>query len=242
MKNGNKHLFALHLPAGNQIRGSEIVLIDEAFVRRIQKIVRLSVGDSCILFTRTHHTQATVVRSEKKKVIFSLEQVSENVHFKPFITYLLPLLKRDALETALQSLTEAGVQDIELIETSKIHRKWGSQKELDRLQRIIVAAAEQSKNFSYAVLRDPISLPEALKKDSVSGFYGDPSGKPLHAYENALSQSQLFLSTGPEGDFTPEEKQLLQQHSFRPVSLTPTILRAETAALVLASFFRSLSS
>jgi len=45
----------------------------------------------------------------------------------------------------------------------------------------------------------------------------------------------VAVLVGPEGDFTPVEIALLKQAGARSVTLGPTILRAETAALYCLS-------
>ena len=54
---------------------------------------------------------------------------------------------------------------------------------------------------------------------------------PLPLYRAAASASSFTLFIGPEGDFTPQEVDLLQEHGATPVSLGQLILRTETAAI-----------
>jgi 16S rRNA (uracil1498-N3)-methyltransferase len=41
----------------------------------------------------------------------------------------------------------------------------------------------------------------------------------------------VAIAIGPEGGWTSEEMSLFSQHQWRPVTLGPRILRAETAAI-----------
>ena len=65
-----------------------------------------------------------------------MEEKKYNTILQPHITVLLPLLKRDDLDTVLYSLVEMGVNTIQLMITKKVQRKWGKEKEYDRLQRV----------------------------------------------------------------------------------------------------------
>ncbi len=243
MKQQRKHLFALYYEAIFDAMGAESKIYDieeKAFVQRMLSILRLSVGDTCIFFDREQHALVRLMSFEKRALRVEIESIQRNRIFKPMITYLLPVLKRDAFEQAVYFLVEAGVQDIRLIFAEKMQRKWGGQKELDRLQRIVIAAAEQSKNFAFPVLKAPMLLADQLENLLRSQrYYGDPTGKPVFSIISQKAPDHVTLTTGPEGDFSSQEKLILAQHSFQPISLTPTILRAETAAFCLSSILRS---
>ncbi len=164
MKQQEKHLFALYYDAAPEPIGSEQEIKEKALFQRMQSILRLSAGDTCIFFNREQHALVRILGFEKKALRVVTEKIKKNRIYKPAITYLLPLLKREAFEQAIYFLVEAGVQKIQLAVTAKLKRKWGGQKELDRLQRIVIAAAEQSKNFAFPVLQSPASLSDKLPK------------------------------------------------------------------------------
>ena len=48
---------------------------------------------------------------------------------------------------------------------------------------------------------------------------------------------KALILIGPEGDFTQEEVNLAKRIGFIPVSLGDLVLRVETAAVTVASFF-----
>jgi 16S rRNA (uracil1498-N3)-methyltransferase len=83
-------------------------------------------------------------------------------------------------------------------------------------------------------LARPRSLAEALASLPADSTRIIPAlsehSRRLHELPLAQAKS-VFILIGPEGDFTPEEEALAQQHSFQPVTLGPLILRAETAAI-----------
>ncbi len=224
--------------------GSEMHIEDSSLVHRIQRVLRLQVGDRFILFDRYAHANVMIRDCSKKSVQLYVEKITSNTSYSPEITFLLPVLKKDALEDALYYLIESGVNHIQFLHTDKEQGRWRWSNDSDRLERIAIAAAEQSKNFAFPEIKEPITFAElegVLPKNAAC-FYGDPAGKSAHTLLHEKAPDQLVLACGPEGDFTHAEKEQLHAVSFQPLRLTPTILRAETAAFCISSLFRSVFS
>jgi RsmE family RNA methyltransferase len=164
----DKHEFALYKESLSLLiqkkgLGDSLVLSDETLFHRMMTVLRLRSNDQCILFDRDAYITATIdAFIGKKQVQFTIHSIHSAVVLQPHITFLLPMLKREDYESALYSLTEVGVNSIQLISTQKTGNKWSGERDRDRAQRIIIAAAEQSKNFALPQLHEPISLQEAL--------------------------------------------------------------------------------
>lgn len=244
-----KHEFALYWQETTaQITrpGMLVETNNQLLMHRIVQVLRLEHGDQCILFDRSHHARVTIEKITKKNITLQVDILNSNTTIQPSITFLLPLLKRESLETALYSLVELGASNIQLVITDKIQRKWAGASELERLEKIMIAAAEQSKNFSFAQLHEPITLMNAIKiygKPGQPCIYADPDGMPLIELVEKLPDEKnngFVLMVGPEGDLQESEKELLRQHEFLFCQLTPTILRACQAAGLLLGVMRSI--
>lgn len=234
MVNTNQsHEFALYiekLPTDN----AKVILTEPLLVRRIGSILRLKPNEQLLLFDKTAHQQFTLSEVTSKHITGTVGERKTNSVYKPAITLLLPILKRDALESAIYGAVECGVTNIQLITTQKVQRKWGGQKEFDRLQRIIIAAAEQSKCFSFATLLDPVSLETALDTyKNLPLLFADPAGALLQA-----PKKDCAVLVGPEGDLTVSEKELVKKAGATLFKLTPTILRAEQAVVLSVGSIR----
>ncbi len=144
----------------------------------------------------------------------------------------------------LRFITRSFVNELQLMQTENMQRKWGGKKERERLERICIAAAEQSKNFVFPVIKELISLADALQTvpSDALGFYGNPEGNHFCEVSSNVAPEHFVLTCGPEADFSAAEKLQLQAASFQALRLTPTILRAETAVLCLSSLFRTVFS
>jgi 16S rRNA (uracil1498-N3)-methyltransferase len=248
----SSHEFALfHPQLSSLVTGSKTdplscIIDDIDLVHRMVHVLRLESGQQCVLFDRLSHCVFTVHTANKKAVAGTITMATKNIPLKPTITYCVPLLKRDALDHALYTLTEMGINTIQLIDTQKINRPWAP-KEFERAQRVIIAAAEQSKHFSYPNLLSPLSFDEMLHQYMrlpAYKLYCDPDGKPLWQcleQVHRLNPTDIIIMSGPEADLTREEKQQLQDCSVVFCALTPTILRAYQAITLSAGVFRSIA-
>lgn len=241
--------FVMHLNAACAQKSTPFIytLNDEELVHRIVQVLRLKKDDTGIFFDGQVHATVTIGEIIKNKTInVRIEKVVSTVALKPTITFLLPILKKEALEEAVYALVETGVNRIVLVTSTKTQRHWGGQKEMLRLQRIIIAAAEQSKQFSPVELIEPMALKQACdeyvssKKAAIFfDAYGIALTNSFLLKKDTVHESIVAL-IGPEGDLTEQEKQLIDEYGFVRIKLTPTILRASQAAALGAGIIRSL--
>jgi 16S rRNA (uracil1498-N3)-methyltransferase len=116
-----------------------------------------------------------------------------------------------------------------------------AQKKQAHWQGIAVAACEQCGRNRVPAVAEPQDLVRWCA--SQAGADGvrlvlslEPDTVPL---AQALAQAPagpVWLLSGPEGGLAPEELQAARAAGFRPVTLGPRVLRAETAPLAALSF------
>lgn len=156
------------------------------------------------------------------------------------LAYALP--KGDKVELVAQKATELGLHHLLLFESKRSVAKWDAKKapkKVDRLQKIMQEAAEQSyravvPTCQYVSTRD---LTTALANYDViviayeeSAKQGEQAG--LATVLGALERGQrLLVIVGPEGGFDKEEVDVWTSHGARPCAFGPRILRTETAPL-----------
>lgn len=253
-KHNEQHQFACYsADVSLRIRASSVghtVSIDNpVLAHRIISVLRMGAGDTIILFDQHAHSVFELTHACSKKTLVGIvKNYTLNTHLSPAITVLLPLLKREALQEALYSCVELGATDIQLVITKMVHRAEShDQKYMQRLQAIIIAAAEQSKHFSFPVLKAPIPLNQAVEQAPADAarlfFHAD--GRDLLSTMQTLHASQsehIIVVVGPEGDCTLDEKKLLEDHSFQLCRLTPTVLRSPQALAVGLGIVRSVMS
>ncbi len=227
--------------------GQKFEIKDLLLWSRISTVIRMKVGKECTFFDRKVHALCSIIDLSKKGFIEVLIiSKSLNKTQSPCVTYAIPLLKKDAFEKALYALVEVGVTCIQPIVTEKTHRKKITEKEAKRYKKIIIAAAEQSKNFRFPVLEDILSLDDFI--DSVDYknshcFYFDFLGNSLLQMIDSIKNKKvenIYLIAGPEGDLTLEEKEKVKDKGFYFTILTSTVLRSWQAISLSSGIFRSI--
>ena len=246
-----KHVFALYIESlslllKNSALHAKFTLVDEQLFHRVITVLRLQVEDTCILFDQiTHVTCIFIGFTGKKQLHFKIVTRQANKIYTPEIIFLLPVLKRDDYEGALYSLTELGVNTIQLVFTQKTGQHWDAVRDGERARRIMIAAAEQSKNFAFPELKAPISFERVVHEYSSAEkkIFFDPQGEQCFSVMEALHKKrpkEVLLLIGPEGDLTAQEKKVVEEKGFIFCALTPTIIRAVQAAAFGAGFVRSI--
>ncbi len=248
MKSSNKHEFAVYIPQVSSI-SKHLSLTDADVVHRVRSVLRLSKDDEFIVFDGRQHAVCIITDITKKAVSVRILSCESTLILHPTITFLLPLLKREAFERMIYACVELGANVIQPISTEKSQRSWRSEKELERIHKIMIAAAEQSKQFAIPEIHQPCSLPEAIQMQQEGNIkiVADPAGLPLYQLLTEIQQNvqnkavnNIIITMGPEGDFSEVEKELLRTASYQSVRLTPTVLRSQQAGALLLGVIRSI--
>lgn len=189
---------------------------------------------------------------------YSAKNLTEGLPSHLPITLELALLKGSAMEWAIEKAVELGVQTLLplIAERSVVRIKArGADPFRQRWQKIADQALKQCGRLERMNVLPPKPLAEGLQSLPATSraprFWCDESqeqsppflGKVLTEI-GSIEEARLLI--GPEGGWSEDERQLLRSSgSATRVSLGPTILRAETAALygvsLLNSFFRLLA-
>ena len=132
----------------------------------------------------------------------------------------------------IQKATELGVTRFIPILTERTIVRKLNQK---RINKIIVEASEQSNRLKVPVLDEIIKLDNFLKDNQKTTIiFGDLNTKNIKL--NFNSKEPLCVLIGPEGDFSPREREkVLKFENVIPLKINENILRSETAAISIVS-------
>lgn len=142
--------------------------------------------------------------------------------------------KRDRLEFAVEKAVELGVSRI------LIYQAWRSEKKrvrMDRLEAIALGAMKQSLRPWLPIVKETKDLGKLLDENRNRRIVVADEKKEGSAQEwSELKRvKNLLFVVGPEGGFTDQEIELLQENGSGSISLGHYRLRTETAAVAIAS-------
>ena len=232
-------------PKENFIDKQAKILGDD--VKHLYKVLRLNEGDKIVLNNCNGEEFLANIRTiTKQEVIVDIEEKLEINNESEVKIYLFQgLPKAQKMDLIVQKGTELGVTKFIPTLTERVDIKLkGEFKKLDRLNRIALEAAKQSKRTIIPTVSEPISFEDALTDmkalDLVIVPYENAENfgiKTLFNDENIdISKIKTVgILVGPEGGFELSEINKLKENGAYIVTLGSRILRTETAGFVATS-------
>jgi 16S rRNA (uracil1498-N3)-methyltransferase len=158
------------------------------------------------------------------------------------VTLLLSVFKFDRMEWAIEKATELGAECIlpVIARRSEKHLAQAAAGRVERWRRLALEASKQARRSDVLRIEDPLPLKTAMQSDAQAVRLvlaeQERSMTLHHALTEALDAAgddvpAIRMAVGPEGGWTAEEEALFDAENWKPVSLGPHILRAETAAI-----------
>ena len=135
------------------------------------------------------------------------------------------------MEIILQKATELGVSKIIPIISERTEVK---DLNYDRAKKIAIEATEQSNQMFPPEILEVVKLKDFLKNldKNTKLLFADVNSKNNLRTEDIKNFESLCILIGPEGDFSPLERQLILSVSkVAPFSMSKNILRTETAVI-----------
>jgi 16S rRNA (uracil1498-N3)-methyltransferase len=148
----------------------------------------------------------------------------------PLVTVAFALTKGERPEWTVQKLAEAGVDRIIPMTTGRSVVRWDGDKaarQVVRLRAVVVAAAMQSRQVWLPVVDGVVSFTQLALTRLAPPQLAPPGAALAQMGGDPPSLERPFILVGPEGGW--DEAELASGLPF--VTLGPTVLRAETAAM-----------
>ena len=240
----DKHEFAVFVDHYMVETGDVLRLCDEKLLHRMIRVLRFADRDLCILFDHQYSWRCVVVKLSSKEGLFRVVNKQPHKPLVPTISWTIPLLEAADFEEAVYALTVMGAASLQPVISQKSHRKSFRPQELQRLERIMIAAAEQSKQFLLPTMLPILDFNVWMQKKTFESSYAvffDAVGIPCFQMVQNLRNDRpnmINCLVGPEGDLTLQEKAVLKDY-FHIVALTPTVLRSSHAVMVGMGILRS---
>lgn len=224
-------MIRLHLTADLVVDAR--IALDEGQSRYLAAVMRQIVGDQIACFNgRDGEWLCRIETVGKRVVILRAVSLIRPQAQGPDLDLVIALVKRARLETIVEKAAELGARRVRLLLTERTN---ADHARVDRLQAIATEAAEQTGRLDVPEVIAPVKLDALLAAwpDGRRLMFCDEAGDAQPALQ-ALADPAAPWSVliGPEGGFSPTERETLRARSFATaVSLGPRILRADTAAI-----------
>ena len=204
----------------------------------LRHVMRLHEGDAVTLFNgQGGEYQASINQLSKQLSSCYIEQfhdISRELNLPIHIVQCAN--KSEKIETVLQKGTELGATSFQIANSQRATLKlMGTklEKRLERWQRIIIEAAEQSERTALPTLHWCNRLSD-VQSIGQSFVLHPHQAKPWREVRNTLTQaSAITFAVGPEGGWSHDDLSVLQSKGFQTLTFGARIMRTETAAPAL---------
>lgn len=151
------------------------------------------------------------------------------------INLVFAWVKKDAVADILQKCTQIGINSFHPIST--LYSNSTTQLTIKRAEKIIIEACEQSERNNIPQFHPTLSLKDFLQKNPNKNLFFCNENERLQDIKSfpELNLTEAFIIVGPEGGFSPSERELLQSyHNIHSISLGNYVLKSETACACAA--------
>lgn len=228
----------LPLPVGSRI------VLPESAAAHLVRVLRLREGDGCVLFNgEGNDCSARIAVAGKREVVVEILASDPVDNESPFrITLLQGIARGEKMDLILQKATELGAAAIAPVLAERTEVKLDAERTEKRMahwRSVIVSACEQSGRAIIPRLTAPAALADAARATTDSlKLTLDPAGEHTLASLPA-SASSATLAIGPEGGWSPRDRETLRAAGYTGLRLGPRVLRTETAGLAAIAALQS---
>ena len=215
--------------------GDAFALPDDAATHLV-RVLRLREGDECVLFNGDGHDYAaTLGTANKREVRVRVTSASSVENESPLrITLLQGIARGEKMDWILQKATELGVAAFLPVTSERSEVRLDAERADKRVahwRSVVRSACEQSGRALVPEVSAPRPLAAALEVlPAQPRFLLDPFAE--HAIGTLeLQERACVLAIGPEGGWSPRDREQLVAAGFSGLRLGPRILRTETAGL-----------
>ena len=202
--------------------------LDKSQSHYVSKVMRLKEKEVFSLFNSSGEWEAKISNITKSIVEFNVtKQLRQKENTKDLWLAFSPI-KSNYFSFMIQKATELGVTKfLPVIFERTIVRKINK----ERLEKVIIEAAEQSNRITVPSIEDPQKLKSFLNND-MDLIFTDLNTANTKIDLTKLTTKPTCVIIGPEGDFSEQEREeILKFNGVQSVKINENILRSETAVI-----------
>lgn len=232
-----------------------LITLDDRQAHHLRNVLRLQTGNDVEVFDKSGIVGAAVLSEvSESRIVISVQTIMEATSQKRIhLTIASAIPKAARADWLIEKCGELDVDIFIPLQTRRSVTEPGGKNKFERWQRIAEEASKQSNRAGVLKLMPLFPLQKAIDTARNS----EPSDSSRHVglfLSTAPSKislvrlcdqlmethtTHLTVFVGPEGGWTDDEIQQMNDAGFTAVGLTQTILRIETAALAAAAIIKS---
>jgi 16S rRNA (uracil1498-N3)-methyltransferase len=202
--------------------------LDKSQSHYVNKVMRIKVNEVFSLFNSNGEWEAKILDISKNIVEFNItKQLRQKENTKELWLAFSPI-KSNYFNFMIQKATELGVTKfLPIIFDRTVVRKINK----ERIEKVIIEAAEQSNRINVPSIKEPQNLNFFLN-NKIDLIFTDLNSKNKKLDLKKLTENPTCIIIGPEGDFSEAEReQILSFKGVQPIRINENILRSETAVI-----------
>ena len=202
--------------------------LDKSQSHYVNKVMRIKVNEVFSLFNSSGEWEAKILDTSKNVIEFNItKQLRQKENTKELWLAFSPI-KSNYFNFMIQKATELGVTKfLPIIFDRTIVRRINK----ERIEKVIIEAAEQSNRINVPSIEEPQNLKSFLN-NKIDLIFTDLNSKNKKLDLEKLTENPTCIIIGPEGDFSEAEReQILSFKNVQPIKINENILRSETAVI-----------
>jgi 16S rRNA (uracil1498-N3)-methyltransferase len=216
--------------------------LPEGAAAHLLRVLRLDIGDACVLFNGDGHDYEARVTAAGKRggevQILAAHPVDNESALR--IVLLQGVARGEKMDWILQKATELGVAGFVPVNSERSEVRLDAARAAKRLahwQGVVGSACAQSGRAVVPAVSAPVSLADAvagLPADALR-FILDPTADAGVRGLAHPGGRHVAIAIGPEGGWSARDRSVLVDGGFSGLRLGPRILRTETAGIAVIS-------
>ena len=206
-------------------------LLSKEHIHYVTNVMRLKRGSVINFFNSDGEWESEIVFLDKDRVeVKFLKKIKESKK-RNKIELAVCIVKKNPMEIILQKATELGASKIIPIVSERTEVK---ELNHDRAKKIVIEATEQSNQMFPPEILEVTKLKDFLENldKNTKLLFADVNSKNNLRNDDLKDFKSLCILVGPEGDFSPLERQLILSFpKVAPFTMSNNILRTDTAVI-----------
>ena len=203
--------------------------LDKSQSHYVSKVMRIKENEVFSLFNSSGEWEAKIISISKSSVEFNITKQIRQKEYPKELWLAFSPIKSNYFNFMIQKATELGVTKfLPIIFDRTVVRKINK----ERLEKVIIEAAEQSNRINVPSIEKPKSLKKFLDDKKMDLIFTDLNSKTNKLDLKKLTNNPSCIIVGPEGDFSETEREeILSYNGVQAIKINENILRSETAVI-----------